>query len=178
MNQLAIALSAALSLGAAASASAQDATINFTGNITAAGCTVNLEGEGATGSTVAMRTLSKAALEREDPGLRTFKLVLGDGTSTGCPGSRAELDLVKDNVSKTTGALVNTSTGADAAVGVEIELQDKDGTAHNLSTDVLSAARVGDKFTYEFRAIYKVTDKANLKEGEFTSALPFTISQL
>ena len=178
MNKLAVALSAALSLGAVASASAQDATINFTGNITASGCTVAVEGDGATGSTVAMRTLSKAALERADPGLRTFKVVLGDGTPTGCPGVKAELDLVKDHVSATTGGLMNTAIGAAAAVGVEVELQDEAGTPHDLNTVVLSADRDGNRFTYEFRAIYKVTDKLNLKEGLFTSALPFTISQL
>lgn len=123
-----------------------------------------------------MRQLSLAALERADPGLRTFSVVLGDGTPTGCPGTKAELDLVTDNVNPVTGALINTASGADAAQGVEIELQDKDGNPHNLSTVVLSADRDADKFTYEFRAIYKVTGTP--KEGNFTSALPFTISQL
>lgn len=47
MNKLALALSAALSLGAVASASAADATVNFTGEIKAMSCSASINGSGS-----------------------------------------------------------------------------------------------------------------------------------
>ena len=48
MNKLALALSAALSLGAVASASAAEATVNFTGEIKAMSCSATINGSGTT----------------------------------------------------------------------------------------------------------------------------------
>ncbi|ARQ90115.1 MULTISPECIES: fimbrial protein [Stenotrophomonas] len=179
MNKLAIALSAALSLGAVSSASAQDATLLFEGNITASSCDVSFTGD-ASSSTVTMRTVSKAGLKTDNPGHRTFNVVVGDGTATGCSGNTAELILDQTNVSATSGNLTNThtGTGADApAQGVEVRILDKDGNQVNLATATIDATKGSDNnFTYQFQAIYHVADHDDVVEGKFASALPFIVS--
>ncbi len=180
MNKLAIALSAALSLGAAASASAQDATISFTGNITAAACAIAIGGDAAS-STVTMRTVSLAGLRTTNPGHRNFTVTVGDGTAAGCPGNTAELILDTTNVVAATGNLRNThvdpGTTDPAAVGVEVRILDESGRPINLATDTIEATRgTGNYFTYQFQAIYHVADHSAARAGKFTSALPFIVS--
>ncbi|WP_242891664.1 fimbrial protein [Stenotrophomonas maltophilia] len=178
MNKLAIALSAALSLGAAASANAQDATINFTGNITAAACKIDIGGD-ASSDTVTMRTVTAAGLKTDNPGHRNFSVTVGDGTATGCAGNTAELILDTAFVNKATGNLTNThvDTSSDpAAVGVEVQILDDASNPINLATDTIEASRSGDKFTYNFQAIYHVADHDVVEAGKFTSALPFIVS--
>lgn len=180
MNKLAIALSAALSLGAAASASAQDATINFTGNITAAACAIDIGGDAAS-STVTMRTVTADGLKTANPGHRNFTVTVGDGTAAGCPGNTAELILDTANVNAATGNLKNThvdpGTSDPAAVGVEVKILDDAGLAINLASDTIEAAKGADNnFTYKFQAIYHVADHDLVEAGKFTSALPFIVS--
>ncbi len=180
MNKLAIALSAALSLGAAASASAQDATINFTGNITAAACAIAIGGD-ASSSTVTMRTVTAAGLKTDNPGHRNFSVTVGDGTVGGCEGNTAELILDTAYVNKSSGNLLNTHVdpGSDdpAAAGVEVRILDESGATINLATDTIEAAKGADNnFTYKFQAIYHVDDHDKVSAGKFTSALPFIVS--
>ncbi len=180
MNKLAIALSAALSLGAAASASAQDATINFTGNITAAACAIDITGDAAS-STVTMRTVTADGLKTKNPGHRSFNVVVGDGTVAGCPGNTAELIIDSTNVNSATGNLKNTHVDPGstdpAAVGVEVRILDDADAAIKLGADTIEAKKGADnKFTYKFQAIYHVEDHDLVEAGKFTSALPFILS--
>ncbi|HEL4244668.1 type 1 fimbrial protein [Stenotrophomonas maltophilia] len=178
MNKLAIALSAALSLGAVASASAQDATINFVGNITATSCDIAIGGE-ASSSTVTLPTLGKAALATPDAGIRKFSVTLGDGTATGCSGNTAELIFDKSDVDETTGRLTNQHVGTTelpAAEGVDILIRDGDGTAINLSTKRVTADKKDNNFAFSFQALYHVVDKLeDVEAGRFTAALPFIV---
>lgn len=178
MNKLAIALSAALSLGAAASASAQDATINFVGNITATSCDINIGGEAAS-STVTLPTLSKQALGTKDAGIRKFTVTLGDGTADGCSGNTAELILDKGHVAKDTGRLVNQHVGTvdvPAAEGVDILIRDGDDNPINLSTESVKVAKKDNNFVFSFQALYHVSgDIDDVEAGRFTAALPFIV---
>ncbi|EKT4089340.1 type 1 fimbrial protein [Stenotrophomonas maltophilia] len=178
MNKLAIALSAALSLGAAASASAQDATINFVGNITATSCDIAIGGEAAS-NTVTLPTLSKGALATKDAGIRKFTVTLGDGTVDGCSGNTAELVLDKDHVDNGTGRLVNQHAGTvdePKAEGVDILIRDGDGNDIHLATDRVTVAKTGNNFVFNFQALYHVTgDIADVEAGRFTAALPFIV---
>ncbi|MCR1803763.1 type 1 fimbrial protein [Stenotrophomonas geniculata] len=178
MNKLAIALSAALSLGAVASASAQDATINFVGNITATSCAIAIGGDAAS-NTVTLPTLSKGALATANAGIRKFSVTLGDGSAAGCSGNTAELVLDKSNVSATTGRLTNQHTGTDeipAAEGVDILIRDKDGRPINLSTQRVTVAKAANNFLFEFQALYHVAgDLDDVGAGRFTAALPFIV---
>ncbi|MBA0428736.1 MULTISPECIES: type 1 fimbrial protein [Stenotrophomonas] len=182
MNKLAIALSAALSLGAVASASAQDATITFNGNITAAACAINIGGD-ASSSTVTMRTVTAEGLKTTNPGHRNFTVTVGDSTVAGCPGNTAELILDTANVNPLTGNLINRHVNPGdpnpdpAAAGVEVRILDESGTAINLASDTIEAAKGSDNnFTYKFQAIYHVADHGVVTAGKFASALPFIVS--
>ncbi len=179
MNKLAIALSAALSLGAVASASAQDATINFVGNITAASCAIAIGGE-ASSSTVTLPTLSKAALATPDAGIRKFTVTLGDGSATGCSGNEAELVLDKSDVDSTSGRLTNqfvSAGGITAAEGIDIAIRDGDGKVINLASDRITAPKTSNNFVFNFQALYHVTevDPDDIVAGRFTAALPFIV---
>lgn len=181
MNKLAIALSAALSLGAVASASAQDATITFNGTITAAACAISIGGD-ALGSTVTMRTLTAEGLKTTNPGHRDFIVTVGDGTAAGCSGNTAELILDTGNVNAATGNLINRHADPGepnpdpAAAGVEVRILDESGTAINLATDTIEAAKgLDNNFTYKFQAIYHVANHAAVTPGKFASALPFIV---
>ncbi|HEL5038529.1 TPA: type 1 fimbrial protein [Stenotrophomonas maltophilia] len=132
MNKLAIALSAALSLGAAASANAADATINFNGKITALTCTI---GAGtATGTSVALPELTTSSINSGAANRQTaFNLVMGT-TAEPCAAGTVKLQF-KNSDTTTDGMLANTA-GTTPAGGVALAILNG-STAIDLTKDTL-----------------------------------------
>ncbi|MBJ7515424.1 MAG: type 1 fimbrial protein, partial [Stenotrophomonas sp.] len=96
MNKLAIALSAALAIGASFSASAQNGTITFNGEITATTCTITWPGSGgtATDPIVTLPTVPTTALATAGAtaGKQTVSLVIG-GSDAQCTSGSAAIEL-------------------------------------------------------------------------------------
>ncbi|PJL41517.1 fimbrial protein [Stenotrophomonas maltophilia] len=183
MNKLAIALSAALSLGAAASANAADGTITFTGRIVAATCTV----EYSEGTTIALGQISSGNLDgNEDAGSRRFDVTLkaGTGGSTAtCSRDNAKLhiDTGASDLTTTTGYIANASGGSNpATIAVALYRTDLGSeTLLNLNniTNQLDKVKASNEFRYSFLARYKKTSATpeTFVEGDFTGKLVFDV---
>lgn len=166
MNKLAIALSAALSLGAVASANAADATINFTGTIQALTCSITANGAG---TSVTMPTLS-ADVINSDSGARqqNFEIQMGTAAST-CPIGKYTLSFNGTNLEE--GRLKNTSAGGGAAANVELAILES-GSELDLRTATiereLTAAGV---INIPLVAKYEKAAAGNATNGAFSTGL-------
>ncbi|MHC1658335.1 fimbrial protein [Stenotrophomonas riyadhensis] len=173
MNKLAIALSAALSLGAAASANAAEATISFTGTISSVTCPI--AAGGTTGTAVTLMPTSISTITNGSDAARetAFNLTLGNGTDK-CPGDTATIEFEKTNV-ESTGRLKNIAP-SDASANVELALVYKDDVV-NLQTSTGIEADVEGDNTYLFplKARY-VKLAGDVTEGNFSSALGINVS--
>ncbi|WP_188249863.1 fimbrial protein [Stenotrophomonas hibiscicola] len=182
MNKLAIALTAALSLGAAASASAADGTITFTGKIVAATCKVEIGDGGGSTATVALPDVTVGAVDGPDAGKRTFKIKLSAdaGSGAACDKDTAKLYVYKSTVNAN-GHLANQYTDAvdDPASDVALKLSRIESGAEteiNLQTAELEATKAAGAFEYEFATRYQATAAAGAtKAGGFTSQLMFDV---
>ncbi|MFB5205757.1 fimbrial protein [Stenotrophomonas sp. 3diitr2024] len=181
MNKLAIALTAALSLGAAASASAADGTITFNGKVVAATCKVEI-GDGGSSATIALPDISTGAADGPDAGRRTFRIRLSADTATGaaCDKDTAKLYVYKSTVNAS-GHLANqhTATADDPASNVSLKLSrivSGVETDLNLQTAELTASKDSAAFDYEFATRYQRTGAAGTTTaGSFTSQLMFDV---
>ncbi|MBO0394302.1 type 1 fimbrial protein [Stenotrophomonas maltophilia] len=167
MNKLAIALTAALSLGAAASASAADATIDFSGEIKDLTCSIGVGSASNTSltlKTITTDAVNNGAASRQTP----FQLAMGEAGST-CAAGAVELSFEKTNVSSA-GRLTNTDgTGAE-----NIELAILNGTTPmNLNSDVLTHTfpAGGGTHAWNLTASYEKAGAADVTEGNFETAL-------
>ncbi|TIK68124.1 type 1 fimbrial protein [Stenotrophomonas maltophilia] len=162
MNKLALALSAALSLGAVASASAADATVNFTGEIKAMSCKVSIGGSGATLTlpTVFAHEINEGRA-RDVP----FKIQFGDDTTT-CPVANYTFTFAESDLDAT-GRLLNTGTASN----VVLSLRDTGGEL-NLHThshaETLTAAR---KIEIPLQARYAKAGTDAVTDGSFSAPL-------
>lgn len=169
MNKLAIALSAALSLGAVASANAADATINFSGTIDATSCAVGIDGA-ATAGTVALNRVSKTVIESGSAAVRETPFTVQVGTTgSSCPAGTMEVHFSGANV-HTDGTLNNGATGT--ATNVSLELEHK-GLVLDLNgakiEETLTAAGV---YSYPMKARYKRTAAGtDVGPGTFVSSV-------
>ncbi|AEM51479.1 fimbrial protein [Stenotrophomonas maltophilia] len=169
MNKLAIALSAALSLGAVASANAADATINFSGKITALTCTI---GAGdASGKSVALPQLTTDSINTGAANRQTnFDLVMGGGT--GCAAGKVILQFKNSNVDSN-GRLTNTAGGATPAKGVVLAIQEGSNVL-DLNKDALETTfdDTTKSKTWKMIASYEKADSGvNVSEGDFSADL-------
>ncbi len=130
MNKLALALSAALSLGAIASASAADATINFKGDIKALPCAISV---GAGGTSVAMPTITPDQITSGASRNVDFELKMGTD-ATKCPATTYTLAF-KDSA-LVDGMLRNSDVTAGGAKNVALTIV-KEGSDLDLSADVI-----------------------------------------
>ncbi|OBU56180.1 fimbrial protein [Stenotrophomonas maltophilia] len=127
MNKLALALSAALSLGAVASASAADATITFTGEIKAMPCTITL---GSDLTTLRMPTITPGQIADDASRDVPFELKMGN-TTTPCPANTYTLAF---NDSTLVGGKLVNSAASGAATNVVLAIA-KAGVVLDLSTE-------------------------------------------
>lgn len=176
MNKLAIALSAALSLGAAASANAADGEITFTGRIVAATCSIDY----SAGNTIALGQISSGNLDTNaDAGSRPFDVTLkaGGGTAT-CSKDSAKLHIdTGASDLDTNGYIANTDAGG-ATIAVKLYRTDGGEKLLNLGsiTDELDNTKASGEFKYSFLARYEKTETgADFVEGDFTGKLVFDV---
>lgn len=179
MNKISFAVAAALAMSAAGSASAADGTINFTGRIVAATCTIDY---GTTGSTINLSHISSSALaDSADAGSRPVNITLkagGSGSSATCSKDNANLLISSGTKTTTDGLLANThADAATIAVGL-VRTDDGSNALINLADpkDSLVATKTAGEFKYAFTAKYHTTHGAGtFKEGDYTGQLMFDI---
>ncbi|HEL4297111.1 MULTISPECIES: fimbrial protein [Stenotrophomonas] len=173
MNKIAIALSAALSLGAIASANAADATVNFTGKIEALTCKFTIGGSSTL--SVDMPTISASSINNGAPREKAFNLQLGDGT-TKCADGTYTFTFKGANVNAD-GRLNNTVSSGDEAKGVELAI-DADGMPLNLATgDVTKVISGSTGFTnIPMVARYEQASGATAQDGDFATAMEIFVS--
>ncbi|MBH1553774.1 fimbrial protein [Stenotrophomonas forensis] len=173
MNKIAIALSAALSLGAIASANAADATINFTGEIKDLTCTITV-GAGGTGTTVTMPTVSSNVINggvgaRE----QAFTLNVGAAGSTECGAGDYIFSFQGKNVED--GRLKNTETGG--AANVQLAILDGGAEADLMTHTITKTIPAGGgSTTIPLTARYEKSSAGSAGEGDFATALEISVN--
>ncbi|MBA0387058.1 type 1 fimbrial protein [Stenotrophomonas maltophilia] len=182
MNKLAIALSAALSLGAAASVHAADATITFTGKVVASTCSVDIGGGGNT-ATVALRQINPGAFKSDNTvGSTPFTITLTAGTSPAtCSADNARLviDPAASDLSAA-GMITDTAGGVGTRTSAHVKLvnaaTDADINLTDLGDPALVSVKSSGNFTYNWIARYhnpSATD--DLTAGDFSGKLVFDV---
>ncbi|KRG73145.1 hypothetical protein ABB28_12270 [Stenotrophomonas chelatiphaga] len=180
MNKLAIALSAALAIGASFSASAQSGTITFDGEITATTCTITWPGSGgtATDPIVTLPTVPTSALASAGAtaGKQAVALVIG-GSDAQCTTGHAAIELNPNrDANQTNGYLDNTvAAGAGGATNVQIALRDANDAPINISTPWRSAEiDLSTTKQIDFAAEYRSTTAA-AGAGTVAASVGYTI---
>jgi major type 1 subunit fimbrin (pilin) len=178
MNKLAIALSAALAIGASFSASAQNGTITFNGEITATTCTITWPGSGgtATDPIVTLPTVPTTALATAGAtaGKQTVSLVIG-GSDAQCTSGSAAIELNPNrDANQSNGYLNNTAPIGDRAAEVQIALRDATDAPINIATPWRSAEiDLSATKQIDFAAEYRATGTAGA--GAVTASVGYTI---
>ncbi|WP_353075240.1 fimbrial protein [Stenotrophomonas sepilia] len=173
MNKLAIALTAALSLGAAASASAASTDVTFTGEILDATCSISV-GTGGSGTAVTLRKVAIADVTGAVTARSTpFTLVAGGGGTGGtCPAGDLKMSFTGANAE---GKLSNTGDAADDAKGVQLALAHK-GTVIDLNNDeIKETVDAGGKATYNLEARYEQVGTTKVEKGNFAAAVKIDV---
>lgn len=176
MNKLAIALSAALSLGAASTASAADAVINFEGEIKALTCSIGV-GTGVA-DTLTMPTISPTAISSSAAARQqAFNLTMGTDARK-CAAGTVTVSFEDVNLDSD-GYLTNTEAvgaGDPGAANVRMAIRDTSG-ALNLKTAILTGTittAVGTA-SWPLIASYEPTAGGTPGEGTFKSALHVSV---
>lgn len=171
MNKLAIALSAALSLGAAASANAADATVNFVGEITSTSCSVGIDGA-ATAGQVNLAEISAATASTGAASSRTtpFKLQVG---TVGTPCSAGTMDVKFVSPSGAVPGKIGNTAPTDAAGNVALVLMHETTDLDLTSEPTISATRATPGiYEYSMNARYERIDAStNVTAGAFRGAV-------
>lgn len=178
MNKLAIALSAALAIGASFSASAQSGTITFNGEITATTCTITWPGSGgtATDPIVTLPTVPTTALAAPGvtAGKRTVSLVIG-GPGAQCTSGLAAIELNPNRDANQANGYLNNTATVDPATNVQIALRDANDAPINISTPWRSAEiDLTTTQQIDFAAEYRSTTAA-AGAGNVTANVGYTI---
>jgi major type 1 subunit fimbrin (pilin) len=176
MNKLAIALSAALSLGAAASANAADGIINFTGRIVAATCSIDY----SAGDTIALGQISAGNLDTNpEAGSRAFDVTLkaGGGSAT-CSKDSAKLHIDTTASDLDPSGYIKNTDGSGATIAVKLYRTDGGEQLLDLGniTNELDSAKASGEFKYSFLARYEKTKTGgDFVEGDFAGKLVFDV---
>lgn len=177
MNKLAIALSAALSLGAVASASAADAVINFEGKIEALTCNIGVGT--AVSNTLTMPTISPTLISSGAAARQqAFTLTMGTDEDKCATGdvtlSFEDVNLDIDGYLQNTQP-VGPDPGQGGAANVRMAILDG-GTAVNLKTYtiplVITSSGIASK---QLTASYEPVPSATPGAGLFKSALHVSV---
>lgn len=170
MNKIAIALSAALSLGLAASANAATADVTFTGEILDATCSVRV-GTGGAGTAVPLRKVAVADVTGAVTARSTpFTLVAGGGGAGGtCPAGNLKMSFTGANAE---GKLTNTD--AAGAKGVQLTLAHK-GTEIDLNNDEIQETVSGGTATYDMEARYEQVGTTTVEKGDFAATVKIDV---
>ncbi|WP_049457098.1 fimbrial protein [Stenotrophomonas maltophilia] len=166
MNKIALALSAALSLGAISSASAADATINFTGKIEALTCGITV---GTGGTTVTMPTLSAEVINGGVGSVRQQDFTLNVGTSgTKCTAGDYIFTFNGKNLEE--GRLKNTAA-TGAADNVELAILDGSKELDLRTDEITRTIDATGITTIPLTARYEKAAAGDAGNGAFATAL-------
>ncbi|MDV9043863.1 fimbrial protein [Stenotrophomonas sp. RAC2] len=173
MNKLAIALSAALSLGAASTASAADAVINFEGQITALTCKIGV-GTGVSDTltmpTISPKAISSAAAARQ----QAFELTMGTVGET-CAAGTVTLSFEDVNLDAD-GYLENTELpAAGGAADVRMAIRDTSGPLNLKTATLTKTIDATGIASWPLVASYEPTAGGTPGEGTFKSALHVSV---
>ncbi|WP_349999392.1 fimbrial protein [Stenotrophomonas lacuserhaii] len=177
MNKLAIALSAALAIGAAFSASAQSGTITFNGQITATTCDITWPGSGGTAKDpiVTLPTMPTTALanDGDTAGRQDVSLVIG-GSDAQCTSGRAAIELNPNYDAKQSNGYLNNVATNDAATEVQVALRDANNAPILLDKPWRSAViDLSTTKQIDFAAEYRATGAATA--GNVNASVGYTI---
>lgn len=172
MNKIAIALSAALSLGAVASANAADGRIQFTGDITALTCDITVGGSGNTVTmpTITPETINGGAAARQ----HSFNIQMGSATK-GCKAGPITVTFENTNV-EANGRLKNIAA-ADDAKNVQLAIID-DATSDvlDLNSAELNATIGADGIVvFPMKASYEKSGAPAVTAGKFETAMEISV---
>lgn len=179
MNKLAIALSAAVAVGASFSASAQSGTINIEGHVTAVTCDITWPGNGdaTENPLVQLPTVPTTSLTAAGAtaGKKPITLMIG-GAGALCTSGKAALELNPNrDAEQANGYLNNTASGGGEATNVQVGLRDASDKEINLSTPWRSEEidLSGTPELIEFAAEYRASGAATA--GTVNAAVNYTI---
>ncbi|MBD7953475.1 type 1 fimbrial protein [Stenotrophomonas sp. Sa5BUN4] len=177
MNKLAIALSAALAIGASFSASAQSGTITFNGQITATTCDITWPGSGGTAKDpiVTLPTMPTTALASagSTAGKQTVSLLIG-GSAAQCTSGNAAIELNPNRDANQSNGYLNNAATVDAATEVQIALRDATDAPIDISTPWRSAEiDLATTKQIDFAAEYRATGAATA--GNVNASVGYTI---
>lgn len=179
MNKLAIALSAALAIGASFSASAQSGTITFNGQITATTCDITWPGSGgdAKDPIVTLPTVPTTALANagNTAGKQTVSLVIG-GSDTQCTSGNAAIELNPNRDANQSNGFLNNLIDAvsGGAENVQVALRDDKDAPINIATPWRSAEiDLSSTQQIDFAAEYRASGTAGA--GQVNASVGYTI---
>ncbi|HFF3759475.1 fimbrial protein [Stenotrophomonas forensis] len=168
MNKIAIALSAALSLGAMSSANAADATINFTGKIEALTCGITV-GAGGSGTSVTMPTLSANVINSGVGSVREQAFTLNVG-ATGTKCAEGDYIFTFNGKNLEEGRLRNTAT-TGAASNVELAILDGAKELDLRTDEITRSIDASGITTIPLTARYEKAAAGDAGNGAFATAL-------
>lgn len=172
MNKKLIAIAILAGASFASVAQAADGTINFTGNITDAACTVT---PGTANQTVSLGTVSSTAFSAagDEVGPTRFSINL-----TSCPASATSATVKFDGLADTSNSdLLAVTTGAGAATGVGVGIYEENSSTliPVASASASKALSTTADTTFNFIAKYVATVSA-VTAGTANAVSDFTIS--
>ena len=181
MNKLAVALSAALALGASATASAQDGLITFNGEVLADTCEVTFPGTSgpATNPVITLPTVSTTSLATigTTAGRTPFSVQVGSTEKPCTVGTDVAVELNPNSNASITGGRLNNILNTDNATGVQVQLIDGSGApiALNDGAPWTSArtAITGGVAVLNFAGEYYASAQAGA--GKVSSTVEYTI---
>lgn len=134
MNKLAIALSAALTIGAASSAHAQSGTITFNGEVTTTTCDVTINGTAGTDGNITLPTVATGSLVAGNSAGKTPVTVHVGGGSAQCTSGSVALELNPNRNAQVTNGRLNNLAAAGPATNVVVGLRDSQDRLIDVST--------------------------------------------
>ncbi|MGT9866177.1 fimbrial protein [Stenotrophomonas maltophilia group sp. P373] len=165
MNKLALALSAALSLGAVASASAAEATVNFTGEIKAMSCSATINGSG---TTLTLPTVFAHEINDDRAPKQPFTIQFGD-TGKPCPIANYTFTFAESALDAN-GRLTNKAA-AGAATNVVLAVGNTSGDLNLWSHSHNESLTADGTISIPLQARFAKADSADVTEGSFSAPL-------
>lgn len=141
----------------AATTTVSGGTVNFTGQVVDAACSVTADSANQTVALDQVRTVKLATAGQAAGQQKNFSIKLADCDTTISQNAAVTFNGQSDNV--TTGALANTA-GAGAATNVALQLYGQDGKALPLGTVSPTTALVDGNNTLPFSVDYVATGGA------------------
>lgn len=166
MNKLALALSAALSLGAVSSASAAEATVTFSGEIKAMSCSATINGSG---TSLTLPTVFAHEINDDRAPSQPFTIQFGDTTNP-CPIANYTFTFAESDLD-VSGRLTNKAPSAGAATNVVLSVANAGGDLDLKTHSHAAALTAAGTISIPLQARFAKAGSANATDGSFTAPL-------